>query len=67
MIRPKYVLIQYHCHDMLIYRYIVASLVTTHALIVDAYSPEDSKQDLDSKLKASDQMNTLCIRSLRKQ
>ena len=29
LIRPKYVLIQYHCpmiHDMAIYRYIVASL-----------------------------------------
>ena len=29
----------------------VVNLITTHTLVVDAYSPEDSKQDLDGKLK----------------
>ena len=30
----------------------LVSLVTTHALAVDTYTPEDSEQELDNRLKA---------------
>lgn len=36
---------------------------TTHTLAVDGYSPEDSKQDLDSKLKAFWDLESIGIKS----
>ena len=41
----------------------LASLVTTHALAVDTYTPEDSKQDLDSRLKAFWDLESIGIKS----
>ena len=41
----------------------VVNLITTHTLVVDAYSPEDSKQDLNGKLKAFWDLESIGIMS----